>query len=293
MQKRTLRKTIPFLKMHGAGNDFVVIDDFAARIPWRDPARISTLARRPDGIGCEGVILLQDSSVADFRMRFLNPDGSPAGMCGNGARCAAQAAHALGRAPRAMRMETGAGGVTARILGDGAVRIVLPGPWRRKLAMRVALPGGAVTGHFVVCGVPHFVVVVDDARRADVLGLGAALRWAEAFAPEGVNVDFVSPLPGKRGWRMRTYERGVEAETGACGTGAMAAALALNETRGEAYPVRILCSESYVLDVDRVASGKTEDAAENDFALALEGPTATVFRGEIALAGAGERERGG
>ncbi len=267
--------TIDFTKMHGAGNDFLLIDDRELKMPWQDHFRMAAMAARRTGIGCEGIILIQPSSRADFRMRFLNPDGTEVELCGNGARCAAAFAHALGTAGRAMTMETLAGLVDAEIIGN-AVKIWMPEPSNRHYDLKIDLDGRSIEGHALTVGVPHVVVPVEDLSGFDVPGIGAALRQHELFAPDGTNVDFVSF--GQVGLlRMRTYERGVEAESGACGTGAVAVAIVAVERAKYTLPVRVTTSTGFELLVDgdwrtRRCTGMT-----------LIGPVQTVFSGRIDL----------
>lgn len=266
-----------FTKMHGAGNDFIMVDDRELKVPWEDYQLMAAIATRRTGIGCEGIILVQPSDRADFRMRFLNPDGTEVELCGNGARCVAEFAHSLGIVRKSMTMETSAGLVDAEIEQDG-VRIWVPEPSARSYGVTLEVPQGTFTGHAVSIGCPHFVVPVPVAEleNFDVAGIGAALRQHAHFAPEGVNVDFVSYVkPNKI--RMRTFERGVEAESGACGTGAVAAAVAGVEAEGITLPVKVTTSAGFVLSVDgdwrsRKCTGMT-----------LSGPARKVYEGIIDL----------
>ncbi len=253
---------IRFTKMHGAGNDFVLIDDREETFPCDDHRRIAALATRPDGIGCEGIILVQTSTVADFRMRFFNPDGTEVELCGNGARCVAAFARAIGAAPAdAMRFETAAGLIEAEIVEDGLVKIAMPDPQNR-------------SEDFCVVGVPHKIVVVENLARTDVETDGRLIRRDDAFAPGGTNVDFVVYREPNR-VAIRTYERGVEAETGACGTGSVAAAVIGVADYGLSFPVHVKTVQSYDLTVDGSYDG------ENFTHLTLTGPVKRVFSGEI------------
>ena len=254
---------IPFVKMHGAGNDFVLIDDRDASFP-ADGRVVAAIAPRGVGIGCEGVILVQASRSADFRMRFFNPDGSEADMCGNGARCVAAFAREIGAASAdKMRFETRAGDVEAEILAPELVRISLPAP--RDLA-----------DDFVNSGVPHAIVPVEDLSAADVAGEGRRIRFSAEYAPEGTNVDFVAYDPPGR-LAIRTYERGVEAETGACGTGSVAAALVGVAQHGMAFPVHVETALGYELVVDGRWDGRAFSC------VTLTGPVKRVFEGLIEL----------
>ena len=254
---------VRFVKMHGAGNDFVLVDDRDGSFPC-EHRLIAAMATRPSGVGCEGVILLQRSETADFRMRFFNPDGSEAELCGNGARCVAAFAREVGAvSDRVMRFETAAGFVDAEILDDDLVRIAMPDP-------------KGLSGDFVVAGVPHRIVPVENLAKADVEGEGRRIRLSDEFAPDGTNVDFAGYRAPDR-VSIRTYERGVEAETFACGTGAVAAAVVGVASHGLSFPVRVKTSGGYEL----VVSGACRDGAFSD--ITLTGPVKRVYEGLIDL----------
>ena len=255
--------TVKFTKMHGAGNDFVVIDDREGKVP-EDFRRIAAMAAHRTGIGCEGVILVQKSSTADFKMRFFNPDGSEAELCGNGARCVAAFAKSIGAVKgKVTCFETLAGLVDAEIVDDSRVKVWMPQPKNLR-------------EDFVNSGVPHKIVPVENLAKADVEGDGRRIRLSDEFAPEGTNVDFVSYRPPHR-VAVRTYERGVEAETGACGTGSVAAALVGVAQHGLSFPVQVKTASGYELVVDGEFDG-TSFAS-----VTLTGPVKKVFDGEIDL----------
>ena len=258
---------VPFVKMHGAGNDFVMVDDRDGAFP-ADPRVVAAIAPRGVGIGCEGVIFVQRSDRADFRMRFFNPDGSEADMCGNGARCVAAFAREIGAAAGdRMRFETRAGDVDAEIMGPGLVKVALPDP--RDLR-----------DNFVNSGVPHAIVPVADLAAADVEGEGRRIRYSADFAPDGTNVDFVAYNP-PNALAIRTYERGVEAETGACGTGSVAAALVGVAQHGLAFPVRVATALGYELVVDGDWDGHRFSH------VTLTGPVKRVFDGFVDVGDGG------
>ena len=252
---------IRFVKMHGAGNDFIMIDDRAGTFP-AEPDRIAALAARGTGIDCEGVILVQRSATADFRMRFFNPDGSEAELCGNGARCVAAFAREIGAAGAdTMRFETLAGEVRAEIVGPGLVKVWMPRPKDLRT-------------NFVNSGVPHCIVPVEDLAKTDVVREGRRIRCSAEFAPAGTNVDFVVYRAPDR-VDIRTYERGVEAETGACGTGSVAAALVGIAQYGLRFPVRVRTVRGYELAIGGEFDGRSFES------VTLTGPVARVFNGEI------------
>lgn len=255
---------VRFVKMHGAGNDFVMIDDRGGAFPCSRNL-LATIGARGTGVGCEGIILVQKSDRADFRMRFFNPDGSEAEMCGNGARCVAAFAREIGAAASdTMRFETIAGDVRAEIVGPELVKIALPDP-------------KDLRADFVNSGVPHKIVPVADLPSVDVEGEGRRIRFSDEFAPAGTNVDFVAYRP-PHGVDIRTYERGVEAETGACGTGSVAAALVGVAQYGLAFPVSVRTVRGFELTID----GEFDGSAFRS--VTLTGPVKKVFEGEIDLA---------
>lgn len=264
---KVLPVKIPFWKMHGAGNDFILADDRALAFPAADAPFIARLCNRRRGIGSEGLLLIQPSASADFRMRFFNPDGSEADMCGNGARCIAKLAHEIGAAPADMRIETAAGAVRAEILPAG-VRLHLPPPKAWRMHLSIAWENREIPLHFVHAGVPHAVAVVADLAAVDVPALGLAIRRHALFAPAGTNADFIRIL-GPHALAIRTYERGVEAETLACGTGIAAAALVAEKLGLVRAPVQVA-----------TAGGDTLEVSTSPFTLA--GPAEHSFRGEVA-----------
>lgn len=217
-------KKIPFHKIQGNGNDFILIDDRRGILKGRG---LSSLAKqvchRNRSVGADGLIVIVPSKKADFKWRFFNSDGSEAEMCGNGSRCAARFAVLKKIAPKKMSFETLAGIIHAEVKKE-TVRVQLPGAGGLRQNIAVPVAGGTRTGHFINTGVPHLVYLSDHLDGEDVQAVGSATRWHEFFKPAGTNVNFIQ-IDGPRRLRIRTYERGVEGETLACGTGAVAAAL--------------------------------------------------------------------
>jgi len=262
---------IPFWKMHGAANDFIMVDDRRGIFPVSDRRWISSITSRRTGVGSEGVILIQPSRKADFRMRFFNPDGGEVEMCGNGARCVARLARDIKAAPAKMTIDTVAGILSARVKGDNVcLWMTSPKDWRLNRSIKVE--GQALRYGFVNTGVPHAVVEVRNLDKCDVQKLGAAIRYHRDFAPAGTNANFIS-VTGPESIRVRTYERGVEAETLACGTGITASALAAARMGRVKPPVKVTAASGDVLTVDFKLSG---DTAEN---VTLLGPAVHVFQG--------------
>lgn len=265
----------PFWKMHGAGNDFILLDDRAARFPCADSALIRHLCDRHAGIGSEGLLLVQSSTRGNFRMRFFNPDGAEAGMCGNGARCIARLAYDLGAAPACMHIETTSGMLEAEILSD-IVRLHLPAPVDCRCHQTLELDNQTVRYHAIHTGVPHAVVETQALDSMDVCRIGAAMRHHAAFAPQGTNVDFMA-ITGAHALRVRTYERGVEAETPACGTGITACALIAGRLGRVTPPVHVTCKHGDTLEVNYRL---TNDGFE---AVTLLGPVTYVFEGTVEM----------
>ena len=264
---------LDFAKMTGAGNDFIVIDD--RRNAVGDDARelARELCRRRVSVGADGLILLVPSTRADFRMRYFNADGSEADMCGNGGRCVARFAHDLGVVGREMQFESRSGLHKASVTDDG-VRLSMTEPRALILDFPLSLYGEKLTPHRVNTGVPHAVLEVEDLESFPVVERGRAIRRHEAFLPEGTNVDFVRALPDGRA-ALRTYERGVEDETLACGTGAVASAIVLAALGRVKPPVRLLTRGGAELVVGFYMS----DLGFCDVTLA--GDAVTVYRGAI------------
>jgi diaminopimelate epimerase len=267
---------LDFTKMNGAGNDFLLIDNRARKVSLsRD--QVVRLCDRHRGVGADGLILLVPSATgkADWAWAFYNSDGSTGEMCGNGARCFARFVQRLTGINRAFTFETIAGVITASFQG-GRVTVSLTRPGELRLNQQVPLAGGAQTLHSLNTGVPHAVLFVPDADKAMVLQLGPEIRRHPYFAPKGTNVNFVQLL-GPGHIRVRTFERGVEGETLACGTGVTASALIAARLHGFASPVEVR-----VQGGDQLEVSFKEDRGQ--FAeVQLTGPAEFVFEGRIAL----------
>ncbi len=264
-----------FWKMHGAGNDFVLLDDRAREFPSTDRVLIRRLCDRHHGIGSEGLILMQPSAPGALRMRFFNPDGSEAGMCGNGARCLARLACDLGAAVSPFTLDTAAGALRAEVLATD-VRLHLPPPAAGRWRQSLDLGGRTIEAHWLDTGVPHAVVVVPEVETVDVAADGAAIRRHPAFAPAGANADFMA-VTGPQSLAVRTFERGVEAETPACGTGITACALVAGWLGLVAPPVRVTCAHG---DVIEVGFRRTPEGFED---VTLRGPAIYAFEGTVDL----------
>jgi diaminopimelate epimerase len=265
---------LKFTKMNGAGNDFVVLDNLDRRLQL-GAGEIAQLCDRHRGVGADGVLIVEPpANGADFRMRYYNADGGEAEMCGNGARCFARFASRITGRQGEISFETPAGIIRAACEGEN-VKLEMSEPHDLVLDRDVQLATGNLTVHSVNTGVPHAVVFVNDITKVDVRGLGAALRYHADFAPKGTNVNFVQV--GQPAI-VRTYERGVEDETLACGTGVVAAALILHAKHGAASPVSVKVRGGDTLRVSFEGDG---DGAYRN--VCLTGPADFVFDGQIGI----------
>jgi len=271
---KEISSPLPFVKMSGAGNDFIIIDH---RTPIIAPEEMSEFARlvcrRKFSVGADGLILLEDSDQADFRWRFFNGDGSVAEMCGNGARCAARFAFLHGIAPEQMRFETLAGIIEAKVSGS-TVSVKMTPPKDLKLQRELEVEGKTITLHSVDTGVPHAVLFVEDIEQVDIRSLGRLIRHHQAFMPAGTNVNFIGR--SAEAFKVRTYERGVEDETLACGTGATACALVAALLDKAESPVEIITSGGDRLTI--LFDLLDGPAIDNVF---LKGAAHIVYQGEL------------
>ena len=267
-----------FWKMSGSGNDFVFFD--ARAVPSGTLAEASSIQRlcaRRTGIGADGVVFLERWPEGDYAMRYYNADGSRASLCGNAALCSGRLAVELGAAEASgFTFATDAGVLTGRIR-DGLPEIDLGPVLDIEPDVGLELGPGEARIGFAVAGVPHAVIECADVETVDLAERGRLVRW-DAHFPEGANVDFVSRAAG--GWRMRTYERGVEGETLACGTGAVACATVLAAWAGSSGgETRILTSSGLALDVRLTREG-------GGWRPSLRGNAEIVFRGVLSTAAA-------
>ncbi|HVS32865.1 MAG TPA: diaminopimelate epimerase [Thermoanaerobaculia bacterium] len=238
---------ITFTKMAGGGNDFVVIDDRAGRIV--DAAGLTRrICTRALSVGADGLILVEGSARASFRMRYYNADGSLGEFCGNGTRCAARFAVVSEIAARTMTIETDAGIVNAEVEG-GAVTISLPPPHSFRAERSLSIDGQTVRGSSIVVGVPHYVVFLEgDLWEQKIESLGRAIRMHGEMQPAGTNVNFVV-VRGANAIEVRTYERGVEAETLSCGSGVVASVAVSTLFNKVRPPVSVLTRSGITLEV--------------------------------------------
>jgi diaminopimelate epimerase len=271
-------REFPFFKMSGSGNDFIFLDhrdvDWES---WDLPQVTRLLCRRRISVGADGLVLIVPPKDPgnDFAWRFFNADGSEAEMCGNAARCAARFANLKGIVRSAhMRFETLSGVIEARLVGEGA-RVRMGDPSGIRPQVTLILPEGELELVYINTGVPHAVRFVEHLENVQVDELGRLIRFHEAFAPSGTNVDFVEPVDSFT-LKMRTYERGVEGETLACGTGAVASAIAAHLAGRAEPPVQVITQSGGRLKVDFLAKGPGEYTQ-----VFLEGDARIIYEGVI------------
>jgi diaminopimelate epimerase len=264
-----------FTKMNGAGNDFVLLDNRAGNLQLTRE-QVARLCDRHRGIGADGVLLLERSTNgATFRMRYYNADGGEAEMCGNGARCFARFADRTAGPLNELSFETPAGVIGAKLEHE-LVRLEMSEPKDLRLGLEVALNDETIVANFIDSGVPHVVVAVDKIDAVNVHSLGEKIRHHPMFAPRGANANFIEKR-GQRAIGIRTYERGVEAETLACGTGVVASALIFAATEKLEGPIEVTVRGGDTLRVDFAREGAQFSN------VTLTGPAEFVFEGTIDL----------
>lgn len=272
--------TLHFYKMTGAGNDFVMVDNRDLSLSrWLTHDCIASLCDRRFGIGGDGLIAVEPAQgQGDVRMRYYNSDGGEAEMCGNGARCFTSFVHFLTKgAMKSVNFETMAGLVRGSVREDGNITVQLTTPRDMKLNALPATETVPAPVHFINTGVPHAVAYLDSVDGIDIVKMGAFLRYHQAFAPAGTNANFACVLSPQH-LRLRTYERGVEGETLACGTGMTATALLHAVLTGASSPISLDVAGGCTLSVGFQRHG------DNQFSdVTLTGPAVMVFEGDIEL----------
>jgi diaminopimelate epimerase len=265
---------IPFSKYSGCGNDFILIDNRTGIFPLENPLLVQRLCARRTGIGADGIILLENSTSADYRMRILNADGSEAEMCGNGIRCLARFLTELSITKTTIQFQT-KGGPVKTVLSEHSVQAEMPIPtdihWNRSLQ----LSGKTVIIHTLNTGVPHAVLFVDDLPSDQWMQMAPQIRNHSDFGTGGTNVNFAR-VEGSKIF-LRTYERGVEGETLACGTGATATALAASKLYGITSPITIIPASGDRLEIQFQESDK-------EFSnVIMSGPAHHIYKGTLVL----------
>ncbi len=270
-----MKDVIKFSKFQGAGNDFIIIDNRDGKLDSLSPYQISRLCNRQLGVGADGCLLLENSPIADFRMVLFNSDGSKPRMCGNGLRCFKAYLTLMGYTKESYLIEVASEIYRATTLEDGAIGVEMRPAKILATAMPLLVEEESFTCDLIDTGVPHLVLFVDTLDEVPVMRLGPPLRSHSALSSEGANVNFATLLSPYK-LALRTYERGVEAETLACGTGATATAIsaALRAKRGGLYEVRV--SSGATLKINLTLEGA------NIGAIFMSGPASPVFHGEIS-----------
>ncbi len=265
---------IPFFKMSGCGNDFIIIDNRRSVVPGDDLSRFAAqVCRRKMSVGADGLILVEDSDRVDFKWRFFNADGSTAEMCGNGARCVARFALLNGITGEQMQFETLAGLIKAQVIGEQA-KVQMTDPLSFVPAAELDTGRETIVFSSVNTGVPHVVMQVREIDKADVTGVGRRIRRHPHFAPAGTNVNFMARAADGT-WAVRTYERGVEDETLACGTGVCATALVLAHQKSPESPIALMTRSGSLLKVHfSRRSGEFKDVF-------LEGDARIIYQGRL------------
>lgn len=265
---------LSFFKMAGGGNDFVVIDHRTPRVT--DATAFARRAcTRAVSIGADGLILIEGSARATFRMRYYNSDGSLGEFCANGTRCAARFAFLNVIAGRKMTIETDAGLVGAEIGDGGSVTLSLPAPWSFRRERPVTVGETVIHGSSIMVGVPHYVVFLrDDLWSQNIVPLGRAIRMHPALQPEGANVNFVV-VRDRHSIEVRTYERGVEGETLSCGSGVVASSVVSALYGRTESPVSVFTRSGITLEVSFAIKDGYADEVR------LRGDARVTFRGTM------------
>ncbi|MEJ2657758.1 MAG: diaminopimelate epimerase [Desulfobacterales bacterium] len=267
-------KKIEFYKMSGSGNDFIIIDNRQNMIDEDGlPNFIAKVCRRKMAVGADGFILLENSDKTDFKWRFFNSDGSNAEMCGNGARCVARFAYLNNIAGPEMSFETMAGIVEARVVED-RVKVKMTDPSELKTDVTIDLKHGPVSISSINTGVPHVVIVKKRIEDLDIIEMGREIRFHKRFSPAGTNVNFVCHIKDNT-IAIRTYERGVEDETLACGTGAAAAGIVMAHKMKIGSPINVLTQSGGYLNIFyKENEGKYYD-------IYLEGDARIIYKAQL------------
>ncbi|MEK6654224.1 MAG: diaminopimelate epimerase [Thermodesulfobacteriota bacterium] len=265
---------IEFYKMSGSGNDFILIDNRDGSLDVGDVvAFVKKVCERKVSVGADGLILVERSNKVDFRWRFFNADGSEVEMCGNGGRCAARFAFLKGIAGEKVSFETVAGIIDAEVRGT-VVKLRLTDPRDLVMDDQIRIKKETLFVHSINTGVPHVVHFIRDPDDFAVFDTGRAIRYHEHYQPAGTNANFVA-VDDQHTLRVRTYERGVEDETLACGTGSVAAALIAAKTGFVDSPVdvRVKSGERLTIHFERTKDGFTK--------VYLEGKVKVVYQGSL------------
>lgn len=269
-------QNLVFSKYSGCGNDFILVDNRDMSFPSTNHFLISKLCQRQFGIGADGLILLENSdSAAGFRMRIFNSDGSEAEMCGNGIRCLLKFIRQLGFKEQSYTIQTMQRQFKVSFVEDEII-VEMGSPKDIQWNLKLLIDDELKNVHFMDTGVPHAVLFVEDIENVDVPFLGPKIRYHSKFAPKGANVNFVKPISSDS-ILIRTYERGVEQETLACGTGATASAIAAAKYWGFKSPIKVYLQSKEILKI-----GFDLDTSPIS-SVTLTGPARFIFQGVAEL----------
>jgi len=267
---------IPFMKLSGAGNDFVIVNNMRQIIDSTDTDFVNFVTKvcqRRMSVGADGVLLVEKADEVDFRMRYFNADGGEVETCGNGARCISKFAYLNGIASEQMQFLTNAGIYESEVVGEN-VKVRMSDPTDVRFNIPLQLEDGMHTVGFANSGVPHVVFFIDDLEGTDVFNIGRQTRYHNDFKPAGTNANFIRIQSPER-LDIRTYERGVEDETLACGTGSIASAV-VSATLGKVTsPVSVKTASGVILKIHFDMEGSE---ARNVY---LEGDARIIYTGEL------------
>ena len=266
-------KGINFTKVVGSGNDFIVIDNRKMTHHNNLSRLAEEICHRKNSIGADGMLLLEGSKTGDFKMRIFNPDGSEVDMCGNGARCIALFAYKMGIAGKKMKIDTRSGALNAEVMAH-SVKLQMSLPKDLRLMFNLDMGGMRYEVSYINTGVPHVVRFEEDVDKVDVRKFGAIIRYHKEFSPSGTNANFVEVISSNK-IKVRTYERGVEDETLACGTGATASSIIASMVKGVKPPVEVITRGEETLKVYFSISGKEVNEVY------LEGGAKIVYEGRM------------
>jgi diaminopimelate epimerase len=266
---------LTFYKMSGSGNDFILVDNRTAILDGDSLGPfVASICRRKHSVGADGMILLETSDRADFKWRFFNADGGEVEMCGNGGRCAARLAYLKGIAGPRLRFETKAGIIQAEVIGE-RVKLEMPEPTTPELDYPLHVEEETLTVSSITVGVPHVVIWVGDLETSPVFKVGRAVRYHERYAPAGTNVNFVKQV-SEGAFAIRTYERGVEDETLACGTGSVATALIAAAKGMTTSPAALHTRGGETLNI------YFEQSKDRFYNVFLEGDARSIYEGKLS-----------
>jgi diaminopimelate epimerase len=269
-----MEQKISFVKLSGAGNDYAIIDNRQGVVPENQADFVRKVCARRVSAGADGLLLVENSDIADFKMRYFNSYGSEAETCGNGARCIARFAYMEKIVPSGeMKFETQAGIYGAQVMDD-AVKLRMGDAVGMRLDFPIKLENGLHQVSFANTGVPHVVYFVDDLEKVDVVKLGRETRYHQDFQPEGTNANFIR-VKDEHSLDIRTYERGVEDETLACGTGCIASAIVAAAKGKASSPIVAHTRGDYLL---KIYFTLEPQGAKEVF---LEGDARVIYRGYL------------